>query len=51
VKKLENKVRLELKGISKHFGGLKANDDISFKVCEREIVAIVKLRQFFRRRV
>lgn len=41
MEKLENKVKLELKGISKHFGGLKANDDISFKVREREIVAIV----------
>jgi ABC-type sugar transport system ATPase subunit len=40
-KKLENKIRLEIKSISKHFGGLKANDDISFKVYENEIVAIV----------
>lgn len=41
MKKLENKIRLELKDISKYFGGLKANDDISLKVYEREIVAIV----------
>jgi len=41
VEKLENNVKLEIKGISKYFGGLKANDDISFKVHEGEIVAIV----------
>ncbi|MCD6398482.1 MAG: sugar ABC transporter ATP-binding protein [Candidatus Aenigmarchaeota archaeon] len=41
MEKLENNVKLEIKGISKYFGGLKANDDISFKVHEGEIVAIV----------
>jgi len=41
VEKLGNKVKLELKGISKAFGGLKAVDDISFKIHQCEIVAIV----------
>jgi len=38
---MENKIILELKGITKYFGGLKANDDISLKIFEKEIVAIV----------
>lgn len=32
---------LEVQGISKHFGGLMANDDISFTVNEGEIVGII----------
>jgi len=39
---MENrKVVLEAKGISKHFGGLKAIDNIDLKLYENEIIAIV----------
>ena len=32
---------LDVQGVSKYFGGLKANDDISFKVKKGEIVSII----------
>jgi ABC-type sugar transport system ATPase subunit len=35
------KVVLEVRGISKHFGGVKAVENIDFKLYEKEIVAIV----------
>lgn len=35
------KVFLEAKGLSKHFGGIKAVDNVDLKLYEREIVAIV----------
>ncbi len=37
----DRKVVLEVKGLSKHFGGLKALDKVDFKLYENEIVAIV----------
>lgn len=38
---MERKVVLEVKGLSKHFEGLKAMDNVDFKLYEGEIVAIV----------
>ncbi len=38
---MKEKVVLEVKGLSKHFGGIKAVDSIDFKLYENEIVAIV----------
>ena len=37
----KRKVILEVKGISKHFGGIKAVDDIDLKLYKGEIIAIV----------
>lgn len=39
--KNKRKVMLEVKGISKHFGGIKAVDDIDLKLHKGEIIAIV----------
>lgn len=39
--KNKRNVILEVKGISKHFGGIKAVDDIDLKLYEGEIIAIV----------
>lgn len=39
--KNKRKVILEVKGISKHFGGIKAVDDLDLKLYEGEIIAIV----------
>jgi branched-chain amino acid transport system ATP-binding protein len=38
---MENATCLELKGVTKHFGGLYANDNIGFTVQEGEIVSII----------
>lgn len=38
---MNRKVVLETKGLSKHFGGIKAIDNIDMKLYENEIVAIV----------
>lgn len=38
---MTRKVVLEVKNLSKNFGGIKANDNINFKLYEKEIVAIV----------
>jgi len=38
---LERKVILETKGLSKHFGGVKAIDNIDLELYENEIIAIV----------
>lgn len=32
---------LELKNVSKHFGGLKANQDVSFQILENEIMGLI----------
>jgi branched-chain amino acid transport system ATP-binding protein len=32
---------LEVRGVSKHFGGVAANDDVSFRVAEGEIVSVI----------
>ena len=39
--KKKRKVILEVKGISKHFGGIRAVDDLDLKLYEGEIIAIV----------
>jgi len=39
--KLDRKIVLETKGLSKHFGGIKAIDNIDLKLYENEIIAIV----------
>lgn len=38
---MESKVLLELKGISKYFGGIKAVDNVDLAIYEKEIVGIV----------
>jgi len=38
---LKKEVLLEIKGLSKNFGGIKAVNNVSFKLCKNEIVAIV----------
>ena len=38
---MERKVLLELKGVSKYFGGIKAVDGVDLKIYEKEIVGIV----------
>lgn len=38
---MERKIVLELKGVSKYFGGLKAIDEIDMKLYDNEIIAIV----------
>ena len=38
---MERKVILEVKGLSKYFGGIKAVDKVDLKVYEKEIIAIV----------
>ena len=38
---MERKIILETKGLSKHFGGIKAIDTIDLKLYENEIIAIV----------
>jgi ABC-type sugar transport system ATPase subunit len=38
---LNRKVLLETKGLSKHFGGIKAIDDVNVQLHENEIIAIV----------
>ena len=38
---MERKIILEVKGLSKHFGGVRAVDNIDFKLYENEIVGIV----------
>ena len=40
-KELEKRIVMEVKGLSKHFGGLKAVDNIDLTLYEREIIAIV----------
>ena len=37
----DRKIILETKGLSKHFGGIKAIDNIDIKLYENEIIAIV----------
>jgi len=38
---LKGRVILETKGLSKHFGGIKAIDNINLKLYKNEIIAIV----------